>query len=162
MSYKLLATLIVLPLIGCSGSPLVSSSRGQFLVDSAPVGASVLVLGETMGQTPLTLNTRDVFPQSFPGEKQHLYGRIELTYPGCEPFITTVSSRIINEGLTARLACREQPATAVTHPAPSPSSPTPQPLELKPRLKQLKQLFEEGLISEEEYATKRQQLLQEL
>jgi hypothetical protein len=145
---------------------MVSSSRDQFLVDSAPVGASVLVLGETMGQTPLTLNTRAVFPQSFPSEKQHLYGRIELTYPGCEPFITTVSSRIISEGLTARLSCREQPPTsptsAFTHPAPSPSSSAAKPLEIKPRLQQLKQLFEEGLISEGDYAAKRQQLLQEL
>jgi hypothetical protein len=164
MRYKLLAILIVLPLSGCAGNSLLSSPRNQFLVDSAPVGASVLVLGETMGQTPLNVRTRDVFPQSFDPKKQHLYGRVELTYPGCEPFITTVSSRVISEGLNARLTCREQdrpqePTTAMPQ---ATSTPQAKPLELKQRLQQLKELFEEGLISEQDYATKRHELLNAL
>ncbi|MCW8919662.1 MAG: SHOCT domain-containing protein [Gammaproteobacteria bacterium] len=170
MRYRHLSVLLALPLVGCSGNPLFSSSRDQFLVDSAPVGASVLVLGETLGQTPLTLRKQDVFPQSFDPAKKHLYGRIELVYPGCEPFIATVSSRVINEGITARLTCdagtaaEALPALApVAEPAASevaqPPAVTPG---LKQRLRQLKDLFDEGLISEEEYHSKRSELLQAL
>lgn len=170
MRYRHLSVLIVLPLIGCSGNPLFSSARDQFLVDSAPVGASVLVLGETVGQTPLTLRKQDVFPQSFDPGKKHLYGRIELVYPGCERFIATVSSRVINEGITARLDCGDGTATEAL-PAPAittepaagevaqPVTPAPG---LKQRLRQLKELFDEGLISEEEYHSKRSELLQAL
>jgi hypothetical protein len=182
MRYRLLSAFIVLPLFACSGNPLLSSSQEQFLVDSAPVGASILILGETVGQTPLTLQKHDVFPQSFDPEKKHLYGRIELVYPGCEPFITTISSRVINEGLTALLTCHDnkraepastptqvpiqeqpqgqvqQPATDGSHPV-VPATATP---DLKQRLQQLKGLFDEGLISEEDYNIKRRELLRAL
>lgn len=157
MSHKLIATLIALPLVGCSGNSLLPSSSNQIQIDSVPVGASVIVLGKAMGQTPMNLSTRDVFPQSFAQEKQHLYGRIELTYPGCEPFITTVSSRIISNGLKAKLDCREPPQTTMTSP-----TPRTEPVELKLRLQQLKELYQEELISEQEYATKRRKLLEEL
>lgn len=157
MSHKLLATLIALPLVGCSGTSLIPSSSDQIQVDSVPVGASVIVLGEAMGQTPMTLTTRDVFPQSFAQEKQHLYGRIELTYPGCEPSITTVSSRIISNGLKAKLKCRDKPQAATIS-----TTPRTEPVELKLRLQKLKELYQEELINEEEYATKRKELLEEL
>ena len=117
-----------------------------------------------MGQTPISLQTRDVFPQNFDHAKQHLYGRIEISYPGCEPFITTVSSRIISNGLTARLNCRdskETPPESAVNPQIETTSQT-EPTGLRKRLLQLKELFEEGLISEQDYAEKRSQLLEEL
>ncbi len=167
MTHKLLAALIALPLAGCSTNSLLPSSSEQFQVDSVPVGASVKVLGESMGQTPMTLSTRDVFPQSFAHEKQHLYGRIELTYPGCEPSITTVSSRIISHGLKTKLKCRDNAQATdqiQTKPTTATVTPTPasKPVELKLRLKKLKELYQEELISEEEYAEKRRALLEEL
>lgn len=173
MNLKYLSTLIVLPLIGCSGNSLLPSQSGSFKVDSAPVGASVLVLGEAMGQTPMLLTTSEVFPHSFDHDKQHLYGRIQLSHPGCEPFITTVSSRIISDGLNARLKCRDanqpqQQTDMSAQPTAAPQMATPiatpqtNTTGLKPRLQQLKELFEEGLISEEDYAAKRRQILEEL
>lgn len=167
MTHKLLATLIALPLVGCSANSLLPSSTDQIHVDSVPVGASVIILGEAMGQTPMTLTTRDVFPQSFAQEKQHLYGRIALSYPGCEPFITTVSSRIISNGLKAKLECRDKTQTVTQDehkPQQATAIPTPRSdsAELKLRLKELKELYQEELISEDEYATKRKQLLEEL
>ncbi|MEN8170643.1 MAG: PEGA domain-containing protein [Pseudomonadota bacterium] len=164
MKYHLLTTFIALPLFGCSGNTLIPSHSDQISVDSVPVGASVLVLGEAMGQTPMSLSTRDVFPQSFELEKQHLYGRIQLTYPGCEPFITTVSSRIVSDGLKAELDCVDsnvpQEKASVSPQAETP--PETEPSELKQRLQQLKGLFEEELISEQDYAEKRRQLLEQL
>ncbi len=166
MPRNLFTILTLLPLLGCSAIHSKSDEE-MFKVDSVPVGASVLVMGEAMGQTPMSLHKRDVFPRLFAPLKQHLYGRIELIHPGCEPFVSTVNSRIISEGLNARLNCDSS--------APPVTSPTPQPQQspdiaaegevsatLRQRLQRLKALFEEKLISEEDYATKRRQLLEEL
>ena len=163
MTHKLLATLIVLPLAGCTGNSLLPSSSDTFQVDSVPVGASVIVLGEAMGQTPMTLSTHDVFPQSYDQDKQHLYGRVELTYPGCESTLTTISSRVIGHGLNAKLKCgdtnptQEKPQAVIVEP-----TPRSEPSELKLRLQKLKELYQEELISEEEYAEKRRALLEYL
>lgn len=163
MTHKLLATLIALPLAGCSGNSLISASNDTFQVDSVPVGASVIVLGEAMGQTPMTLSTRDVFPQSYDQGRQHLYGRVELTYPGCESSLTTVSSRVLAHGLKAKLKCdvetqtKEAPAADILEP-----TSQSEPVALKLRLQKLKELYQEELISEEEYAEKRRKLLEEL
>ncbi len=163
MSHKLLATLFALPLVGCSGNSLLPSSNDNFQVDSVPVGASVIVLGEAVGQTPITLSTRDVFPQSYDQDKQHLYGRVELAYPGCESSLTTVSSRVLGHGLKVKLKCGdttqtpETPVSVIVESAPQSES-----VALKLRLKRLKELYQEELISEEEYAEKRRKLLDEL
>ena len=167
MKRKLPASLATLLLTACSANSLAPMQQDQVKVDSVPVGASVLVLGEAMGQTPLHLNTRDIFPQSYDHDKQHLYGRIVLSYPGCEPFTTTVSSRIISEGLNARLKCNT-PREDGDQATPLPTTPTAvteseqESDRLKQRLRQAKELFDEGLINVEEYAEKRRQLLEEL
>jgi hypothetical protein len=161
MKYKIIATLMVLPLAACSGNSLLPSQRDRFEVESTPTGASVRLLGEIVGKTPMSLNTRAVFPQNFPYDKQHLYGRIELSYPGCEPFSTTVSSRIISEGLKARLKCNDSHQLTPQTVAPV-ATPRTEQGELKHRLLQLKELYEEGLISEQDYVEKRRQLLEEL
>ena len=163
MNQLLTLSILSLSISACGGNSLLPSQQQQFQVDSVPVGASVLVLGEAMGQTPLTLSTRTVFPQTFDDSRQHLYGRIELRHPGCTPLITTVSSRIISSGLKAKLECgagmQRQPTV---HPATSTPVATPEMPRLKQRLQQLRELYQEGLISEEEYDEKRRQLLDEL
>ena len=160
MIRHLMTGLCALGLAACSGNPLIPPQQESFKVDSLPVGASVLVLDEAMGQTPMTLHRRDVFPRNYDQDKQHLYGRVELRHPGCKPFITTVSSRVLNDGLKAKLECGEQTA--------APAAPQPAPIQqeedssLKQRLIKLKELHEEGLINDEEYEAKRRQLLEEL
>ena len=160
MTRNLFTTLTLLPLLGCSAFP--NSPNGAMIkVDSVPVGASVLVMGEVMGQTPMSLRKREVFPHLFAPQNQHLYGHIKLTYPGCEPFVTSVSSDIVSNGLKARLNCDNPPPLTPAQPAKT--SPADNASEgLRQRLQQLKSLFEEGLISEQDYASKRRQLLEEL
>ena len=160
MKRPLTLTLLSLSICACSGNSLIPSQQEEFQVDSIPVGASVLVLGEALGQTPMTIATRTVFPQNFESSKQHLYGRVELRYPGCQPMITAVSSRIISSGLKANLDCGT--TSQQTAPAIQPSTVITQPKPLKLRLEKLKELYQEGLISESDYDEKRRQLLEEL
>ena len=160
MMRHLIAGLCGLTLTACSGNSLLPAQQGSFQVDSVPVGASVLVLGEAMGQTPMTLLRSDVFPRNYDFDKQHLYGRIELRHPGCNPFITTVSSRVLSDGLKAKLECEEMATTSpVLQPVPAQQK---EDSSLKQRMIKLKDLYEEGLISEQEYEAKRRQLLEEL
>jgi hypothetical protein len=159
MKRPLILLIFSLSISACGANSLLPPQQERFQVDSVPVGASVLVLGEAMGQTPMMLSSHEVFPQTFDDSRQHLYGRIELRHPGCEPFITTVSSRIISSGLKAKLECDHglQEPPAITTPALAPEV-TP----LKQRLRELKAWYQEGLISEKEYDEKRRQLLEEL
>lgn len=163
MKRHLTLSLLIISLSACSGTSLLTRQQRTFQVDSVPVGASVLVLGEAMGQTPLTLHTRDVFPQNFAHDKQHLYGRVEIRHPGCKAFITTVSSRIISDGLNAKLECSGKTTSAVS-PQPPQLGETVESAtsNLKQRLRKLQELYDEGLISDTEYQQKRQQLLDEL
>ena len=162
MKRPLTLSLLSLSISACGGNSLIPSQQDNFQVDSVPVGASVLVLGEAMGQTPMTLTTREVFPQSFDYNKQHLYGRVELRHPGCKPLITSVSSRVISSGLKAKLECDNIPQAQQEPSATQPTTVPPEPTSLKQRLQKLKELYQENLISEEEYAEKRRRLLEEL
>ena len=157
MKQPLMAPLLLLCLSACSGNSLTPSQGATFQVDSVPVGASVLVLGEAVGQTPMVLQRSDVFPHNFDHDKQHLYGRVELRHPGCNAYITTVSSHVLSDGLKAKLECGEKTTKeAASEVRQSEDS------SLKHRLIKLKEIYEEGLISDEEYEAKRQQLLDEL
>ncbi len=137
-------------LSGCAGDIVVPQQNGKFSVTSQPDGAIVYVMGKELGKTPLEVKASQVFPISYAKELESHYGRIVLNYPGCEPYENTVNGTILANGLKAKLDC-------VT------SSPSPTalitPLE---RLRQLEALLTEGLISEEEYQTKRQSILLEL
>lgn len=137
-------------LSGCAGDIVVPQQSGSFSVTSQPDGAIVYVMGKELGKTPLEVKESQVFPVSYPKELESHYGRIALNYPGCEPFEKAVSGTILANGLKAKLDCVAS--------SPAPASPVT-PLE---RLRQLEALLKEGLISEEEYQTKRQGILQEL
>ncbi|MDH5785120.1 MAG: hypothetical protein OEZ16_05845 [Chromatiales bacterium] len=165
MKRKVTLTFLAASLTACGGNSLLPSQQQSFSVDSLPPGASVIIMDEAVGQTPITLTAHQVFPQNFDHSKQHLYGRVELHYPGCKPFITAISGQILSSGLNARLECRDEPsgvfAPSAEH-AKSFAGEERQEKTLKQRLRQLKELHEEGLIDEHDYREKRRQLLEAL
>jgi hypothetical protein len=139
---------------GCAGDTLSLQSSDRFAVTSQPSGATVYAMGNVVGTTPLELSTSQVFPVTFPYEVQSKYGKIELTHPGCKPYSRSVSGSVLANGLDAKLDCAQapQPAAIVTVGS----------AYIEERLRKLKNLFDEGLITEEEYSSKRQSILQEL
>jgi hypothetical protein len=156
MKQLAIPTLFVTTLLsGCAGDSLMPQSIDRFAVTSEPSGATVYAMGNVAGTTPLELSTSQVFPVTYPYELQSKYGKIELSYPGCEPYSRTVSNSVLANGLKAKLDC-PQPAVpaAVTAPAPT--------MDIEARLRKLKELFDKGLVTEEEYNSKRQAILQEL
>ena len=142
----------------CAGNNLTPQSSNRFSVRSQPTGATVYVMGKEQGTTPLQLTSSQVFPVTYPSELQHKYGRVELRYPGCQPFEKPLSSYIRANGLNATLDCGQ---VSPSHAAP-PAHAAPDQGDTQERLRKLKAIYDEGLITEEEYRLKRQAILQDL
>lgn len=150
MKHLAIPTLIATTLLSaCAGDSLTPRSGNSFAVDSQPSGATVYVMGQEVGTTPLVLKANQVFPITYPSELHSKYGLVELRHAGCQPYIRTVSTDILSDGLKARLDC-EQPA------APSVRG------NVEERLRKLKEIYDKGLITEEEYRSKREAILQDL
>lgn len=150
-------------LSACAGNSLAPQSSNRFSVNSQPEGASVYVMGERLGETPLELSSSQVFPVTYPSALQDKYGKVELKYPGCQPYEKAISGYVLANGMNARLDCgqaapEQTPAAA----AAAPAQATANPDTIQERLRALKSIFEEGLITEDEYRAKRQLILQEL
>lgn len=137
-------------LSACAGGSLTAQSSDRFTVNSEPAGAVIYVMGKEMGNAPLEITTNQVFPATYPKELESHYGRVELRYPGCEPYARPISGHILANGLTAMLDCNTASMTA------------PAGGNIHERLRQLKEIFDEGLISEAEYRIKREGILQDL
>lgn len=123
--------------------------KAAFKVTSVPASARVVVMDMAVGTTPLSLTHDQVFPRTYDPALEKFYGRIVLTHEGCKPFTATVSNEVLAKGLHANLECETQPAVAV-------------PTSLHERLRQLKALHDDGLITDDEYNRKRQSLLDSL
>lgn len=139
---------------GCTGDRLLIADTSQFQVNSEPQGATVIVMGKAVGTTPMTLESKSVFPTSYPAALENQYGTVTLQHTGCEEYHKRVSNRILDSGLEAKLNCAATPIHRAESTSPSHDT--------RSRLIRLKSLFEEGLISEQEYRTKRSAILEEL
>ena len=112
-------------------------------------------MGEKVGVTPLQISRKDVFPNTYPSNKESVYGRITLKKEGCSDFTRTVSAEIGNAGLHAKLDCGD------TNPASSRDAPRNSET-VEQRLDKIKDLLNKGLITEEEAKKARERILNEL
>lgn len=159
-SGKALALFNLLLVAGCSsmGSYFPAAGDNPIKIESDPSGAAVYVMGEKVGVTPLKISHKDVFPNTYPKEKESVYGRITLKKEGCSDFTRTVSAEIGNNGLHARLDCGDMnPASSKTSRDAPRSSET-----VEQRLDKIKDLLNKGLITEEEAKQARERILNDL
>ncbi len=132
-------------------------------IESDPPGASVETVTGRIGVTPLNIAERDLYPNRYPQQRAHLYGKVIISKPGCAGLVRRVSRDDIRDGLRVRLACLPP-----TSPAPAPAV-GPRPSEVadpvsERRLRQLKvlqELLEEGLISVQQEAEIRRRILEQ-
>jgi hypothetical protein len=153
---KALALVNLVLVAGCSSTSadlFPAAGNNPIKIESVPSGADVYVMGEKVGVTPLQINHKDVFPNTYPRDKEPVYGRITLKKDGCADFTRTVSGEISNAGLHAKLDCAGiDPAGAVPH-----SSET-----AEQRLNKIKDLLNKGLITEEEAKKARERIIKDL
>lgn len=158
-----LALYSLLLVAGCSSSGGVDSyfpaaGNTPIKVESIPPGADVYVMGKKVGVTPLEIGRNQVFPNTYPSEKESAYGRITLKKEGCFDFTRTVSAEIGNSGLHAKLDCADQyPASTGL---PKENSHNDQTVEQ--RLDKIKDLQNKGLITDDEAKKARERILNDL
>lgn len=151
------------------GAPKLRS----FAVDSQPPGAQVHTITGRQGVTPAFVSERDVYPNTYPPDRQALYGKVILRKAGCTEYTKRITLDDIREGLNAKLECEPapRPAAEAADQTPRPASTAqarprrPEPNKENPpqrRLRQLRvleELREEGLLSAEEERTIRRRIL---
>lgn len=169
----LLAPLVIALASGCAP---MGAKPGRVDVTSDPAGAEVYAMGSKVGVTPLTLDQDVIFPLTYPSEKQALYGVVELRKAGCADARQRVSTRALARGIHVKLDCGtaarvETPAPRQAQPAPPAAPvnahvpPTPAAKEkpgIELRLRQVQDLRDKGLITEQEAQEIRRRILDEL
>ena len=162
-SVKALALFNLLLMAGCSstggpGNLFPAAGNEPIKIESVPSGAEVYVMGEKVGVTPFQINHKDVFPNTYPRDKEAVYGRITLKKEGCSDLTRTVNAEISNSGLHAKLDCGDMnPASpGTTREAPRSNEAVEQ------RLNKIKDLLNKGLITEEEAKKARERILNDL
>lgn len=147
-------------LTGCSGNGLIHKNNQTLTIESTPAGASVHVMEENVGLTPMQLRLERIFPLVYDNHQQPLYGKVLLKKRGCRDYLVTVSSHLISEGLRARLDCdrNSHPDLEQLRQA-EPPTPDKSP---KQRLRQLEELRKAGLITEKEYRDLRHKIMDSL
>jgi hypothetical protein len=139
---------------------------GTLRIESTPSAAEVELIGGKVGVTPLTVNERDIYPNSYPDARAELYGTVTLRHAGCEPLRHRVTLDDLKQDLRLRLNCTVATAQAARPvPAPSVARLPPAPAQTLPqrRLRQLQvlqELLDEGLISPAEEQRVRRKILQ--
>jgi hypothetical protein len=139
---------------------------GTLRIESTPSAAEVELIEGKVGVTPLTVNERDIYPNSYPDARAELYGTVTLRHAGCEPLRHRVTLDDLKQDLRLRLDCtvataptaRPVPPPSVAHLPPAPAQTLPQR-----RLRQLQvlqELLDEGLISPAEEQRVRRKILQ--
>ena len=140
---------------GGAGSYFPAAGNTPVKVESTPSGAEVYVMGEKVGVTPLEISRREVFPNTYPKDKESVYGRIILKKEGCSDFTRTVSADISNAGLHAQLDCGNLSLPA--------SGNTPRnDQSAEQRLEKIRDLLNKGLITDEEAKKARERIINEL
>ncbi|MFC1589566.1 PEGA domain-containing protein [Pseudomonadota bacterium] len=160
MKIKLLfnSALVVL-LSACQGG-VVDSKHNEISVASEPSGASVYVMGELQGVTPMTVNVTKLYPVTYSKENASLYGYIVLKREGCSDRSVKVKHGIGSAGMKEKLECEADEATAVEPAAIKASVISDKPV--KQRLQELQTLKNDGLINEDEYQEVRSRILESL
>ena len=144
-------------------------SRGPVALETNPPGASVITLGRIIGKTPLRVEENDIFPVIYASELKPIYGKVRFKKKGCKQVSRRVTPEDIVTGIKIDLECGDKPATqqaAITDQDADfdPSVNTPlfsSGNNVKVRLLRVKDLLEEGLITQQEADAIRQRILED-
>lgn len=142
------------------------NGRGPVALETNPPGATVVTLGRMLGKTPLRVEEQDIFPLIYPREMEPIYGKVRFKLKGCKQVSRRMTPEDIAAGVKIDLECGD----AATKQAAAPSqggsfdSSIDTPLysgsnNVKVRLLRVKNLLEEGLITQSEADEIRKRIL---
>ena len=139
------------------------ASERLVTIDSSPQGADVIADGKKIGVTPMKVIPDDVFPPRWIGGSYMVKGNLELVKQDCEPVSMEVNDNVLSKPVNKELKCTQQASVAPAVTSENASSPQPKTNKnVEQRLEKLKGLHDKGLITDQEYQTQRQRILNEL
>lgn len=141
-------------LSACNKNGLINTSHNEVSIISEPAGASVYVMGELQGTTPMKVSVTKLYPVTYSQESAQHYGRITLKREGCNDRVVKVAHDIGASGLKEKLVCANDVDTN--------GQPTATDKTVKQRLQELQSLKDDGLVNEEEYQKLRRRILESL
>ena len=132
-------------------------------IDSSPQGADVIADGKKIGVTPMRIIPDDVFPPRWIGASYMVKGNLELIKQDCEPLSMEVNDAVLSKPVNKELKCAQQGSVAPAAAAEVGSPPEKKlNTNVEQRLEKLKGLHDKGLVTDQEYETQRQRILNEL
>jgi hypothetical protein len=137
-------------------------------VTSSPTGASVYANGEKLGITPLHYKLYKAFPAGWKDMMFQAQGVLTLKMDGCEDYILNVNDYLLSNPIHAELKCDGADSSALQQPAQQDAGNASRQrailprAEVETRLKKLESLYQDGLITEDEYNATRKRILDEL
>ncbi len=152
--YKTIVSLVAISLLlqACAGSSVQQKELAD-AVTSTPSGALVYANGKELGLTPLSQDLYDAFPAGWKNSSYQAQGELIVKMSGCEDFKLNITDYILSQPIHAELNCDQPELLESSESALS---------AVEKRLNELKQLYDKGVISRQEYDGTRQRILSEL
>jgi len=180
-SHVILPGAVVL-LTACAGSSTQPGPGEQTNIGTEPAGATVVVDGDEIGITPMTVKPGDAFPAGFVGMTYQANSKLKFIKYGCKTVKVKVNDALLMTGrIFAKLECSDVIAREQVQQRPPMAAPAPvrqmTPMKSMPvapavekttesaieqRLSKLRSLRDKGVISEQEYQKNRTRILSEL
>ena len=118
--------------------------------------------GKPIGKTPMEIKTDEVFPPRWVGSSYMVKGNLVLEKEGCQKYQMDVNDTVLSKNIKAALSCSDvesqsAPAAAVAVPA----KPAVEQ-NVEQRLQQVKDLYDKGVITEQEYKAQRKRILDKI
>ncbi|MGD2052911.1 MAG: PEGA domain-containing protein [Gammaproteobacteria bacterium] len=161
-----LVILAVFSLSGCSDSAV--KQEGPADVTSSPTGASVYANGEKLGITPLHYRLYKAFPAGWKDMMFQAQGVLMVKMDGCEDYKLNVNDYILSKPIHAELKCDGADKSVLQAPVQQDTGNISHQRaifsrgEVEARLKKLESLYQDRVITEEEYKATRKRILDEL
>lgn len=133
--------------------------RGSIVINTEPQGARIYVAGREIGSTPLKVVLDDVFPRRWTSRTRDeeeaftSYRRkevVDLQKDGCEFYTHVYVEEELGDDITVKLKC---------DPGYTPPAAAAGASNAEQRLRALDDLKGKGLVTDEEYKTQRQRIL---
>jgi hypothetical protein len=137
-------------------------------VTSSPTGATVYANGEKLGITPLHYKLYKVFPAGWKDMMFQAQGVLVVKMNGCNDYILNVNDYILSKPVHVELECDNADKSELKRSTQQDAGAASQQRvvlprnEVETRLKRLESLYEDGVITEDEYKATRKRILDEL
>jgi len=154
----------ILFLLGMSVFLQACNETRMVKIDSAPPGANVIADGKNIGTTPMQFDAEAIFPPHWYGGSYMVKGNLQLEKEGCNKIDMSVDDRLLSKDINKTLDCKQGVVIndeAKQAPVVNPDAVMSEQ-DIEQRIDKLKDIYDKGLITKEEYQEQRQRILNQI